>query len=118
MATTLQTIATRRPIKAAEILLSRYKKLALIDASWICQLLDCNTEEFLWQNKPVTIDSLSRHLSLLDTNVMDIKIKFYGGPLGYGTWHHGSVYTFILDHIANQILTVGYKAIQTKLFIN
>jgi len=115
MATTLQTIATRRPIKAAEILLSKYKNLTIYHAVWICQRLDCNMEEFLWQNKPTTIDSLNQSLLPPCSKIQEIKIKFYGGPIGFGTWHHGSIYTFILDHIANQILTIGYKAVKDKL---
>jgi hypothetical protein len=114
MGTSLQTIACRHPLRAASFILSRYKPIDIDEAYALCKVLECEDEDFVWQGKRATLKTLVSHYSSL-VHTHTVQIRFVGGPLGRGAWYNGTVWTFILDHIANYILTDGYSVIQSKI---
>jgi hypothetical protein len=45
------------------------------------------------------------------------RIRFHGGPIGKGTWHSGTLYSFILDCIAVKIQMEGFEKVRELLRI-
>jgi hypothetical protein len=113
MGTRLQIMACN-PLEAACRLLSQYEPIGIDEAYVLCKILECEDEDFIWQGKRATLKTLVAHYSSL-VHTHAIKIRFVGGPLGWGAWYNGTIWTFLLDHIANSILTDGYLMVQTKL---
>jgi hypothetical protein len=44
-----------------------------------------------------------------------IKVSFYGGPIGYGKWFDGTLYSFILNCIATKIQMEGFEVTRRLL---
>lgn len=112
----LEKIAYRRPIRGAELILSSYRPLNIDTVYCLCMVLKCENEIFLWQGERKTIRQLTGHYTP-QKDIREIRIRFYGGPLKRGAWHEGSIFSFLLDHIANRILTDGYQATKELLWI-
>lgn len=113
MSCSLEKIASHRPLSGAKAILSHFMPVDIECVYSFCCLLQCEDEVFLWQNQRTTMQHLVGHYSP-SADVCKIAIKFYGGPLGRGAWHTGSVLAFLLDHIANTIIMDGYLKTKAK----
>jgi hypothetical protein len=109
----LEKLVAKRPLSGAKAILTKYMPMSIDCAFSICQILNCDNEEFLWNNKRLTMQHLAGHYSP-SADICKIAVRFYGGPHGRGAWYNGSVWTFLLDHAANMILTDGYLATKAK----
>lgn len=114
MGVKLKIISCKSPLRGAELILLRYQPIDVVIAQYICKKLKCDEELVLWTKQRKTISDVLSYYSVLD-DIKDIHIRFYGGPTGYGSWHTGSIWAFILDHVANLILVQGYEKAQELL---
>jgi len=110
----LKVIACRYPLRAADLLLSQFKPINVEVVYKICQILCCEDDEFIWHGARKTVKYFLNQYSLF-IDIKEIRIRFYGGPIGRGCWHNGSLWSFILDHVANHILTEGFVTTQALL---
>lgn len=110
----LDRLAIKHPINAAKAILTPFLPMGIDCAYSLCQLLNCETEVFLWQNKRTTMEQLVVHYSP-SADLTKIHIKFYGGPIGRGSWHTGNILTFLLDHIANNVIMEGYLKTKARI---
>jgi DNA-binding XRE family transcriptional regulator len=109
----LEKLVAKRPLNGAKAILAKYMPMSIDCAFSICELLHCDNEEFFWKEQLITMQHLAGHYSP-SADICKIEIRFYGGPLGRGAWHIGSVQTFLMDHVANMILIDGYIKTKTR----
>jgi hypothetical protein len=109
----LEKLVARHPLSGAKAILGKFMPISIDCAFSISQVLKCDTEEFFWQGQLITMQHLAGHYSP-SADTCKIALRFYGGPHGRGAWHTGSVWAFLMDHVANMILTDGYLNTKAK----
>lgn len=117
MGVQLQDVATRYILRAAELILSRYQPVTLECAYLILVTLDAHQDLLFWNNRWTYIDILSFDYRP-DTDIRTIPVRFWGGPPSIAKYYYGTIWMFILDRVAREIVRTGYEATRAKLRVS
>lgn len=117
MGTTLQKIATKYILRAAELILSKYRPLTLECADLILITLDNTRDLVYWNNRWTHLDILALDYQP-DTDIRTIPIRFTGGPPDTARLYDGNVWMLVIDRVAREIALNGYEATRDKLRIS
>jgi hypothetical protein len=117
MGVQLQDVANRYILRAAELILSRYKPVTLECAYLILLTLDAHYDLVFWNNRWTHIDILALDYQP-DVDIRTIPVRFWGGPPSTAKYYDGTIWMFILDRVATEIVRTGYEATRAKLRIS
>ncbi|GMU26203.1 MAG: hypothetical protein AMXMBFR16_11080 [Candidatus Uhrbacteria bacterium] len=93
-------------LKQAEIYLDTFNPIDVSTASYLLAALHYSGDDVYYDGEQYTVSSLLTRFTN-NTLAADVKIRFYGGPVGKGQWYWGNVYTLIADRIAAIIQLQG-----------
>jgi hypothetical protein len=108
MSTLLNAIASKHPLTTATYIFNQYDPVDLATAYQIALKLGCKNALVLHEGEYTALKDLVLEYSE-ETTCDKVKIKFWGGPPGFGTNYFGTVRTYIIDCIANALVIDGYR---------
>ncbi len=101
-------------LQAAEKILGAFAPITLAAAVDVAFLMGVDTEYVFYGCKGCSLRQLAQCFCE-SKMAREIHVKFWGGPPGKGTWHRGSIETFLLDHILLYAARYGWQKINECL---
>jgi hypothetical protein len=101
-------------LQAAKRVLGAYAPLTLAAAVDVAYLLGIDMEIVIYGRKGISLRQLA-HCFRESKMAREVHVKFFGGPPGRGTWHRGSVETFLLDNLLVYATRFGWASTNDRL---
>jgi hypothetical protein len=106
------------PLRQAESLLGHFKPIDIECAYTIAYALGQQDADILLGDLDVSTTVRQIYAGTAGGMAADrVRVNFYGGPVGHGSWFKGSLYSFLVDCIAVKIQMEGFESTRKLLRI-